>query len=231
MFARSARLPNMCTVLWLLRRIQYGFRRTVSFFKWWEIWRKHAIGVGIGVIVVFVVRFGAVLCLSVAFVRFVVHVHAWYTHRDADDSLHNAVWVATLLFQFFLFVLLERTRSAIVDELAAVVSGDVLVYIFLFFRLRPGRCVVQTLYGCRVSLFLLASIWVPVASPSWGCMMMWRSSGIRPFLLICRFPSHASVRCLFGVTAGWMPLLAFSQSRLPSLSLCLLNILFPHVID
>ena len=63
----------------------------------------------LGVIVIFVVRFGVVFCLSVVFVRFVVHVHASYTRHDAVGSFQDVVRVTTLFLQFFLFVLIERT--------------------------------------------------------------------------------------------------------------------------
>ena len=83
---------------------------------------------GLGVIVVFVVRFGFVFCLSVAFACFVFHMHASHNRHDKVDSWHDVVRFATLLLHFFLFVLLERTLSAVVTELAALISGGVLVY-------------------------------------------------------------------------------------------------------
>ena len=83
---------------------------------------------GLGVVVVFVVRLGVVFCLSVALIRFMVNVHTWYACCDAVDSLNDVVRAATLFLQFFLFVSLEWTWSAIVDDLAALVACDVLVY-------------------------------------------------------------------------------------------------------
>ena len=81
----------------------------------------------LGVVVVFVVGVRVILCFSVAIVCFVVDVHAGYPRRDAVDSLYNVLRVFSLLIQFLLFLIIERTRSVVLDQLTAVVTGDVLV--------------------------------------------------------------------------------------------------------
>ena len=63
----------------------------------------------LGVIVIFVVRFRVVFCLSVSFFRFLVYMHVLYARCNVVESLHNVFQVATLLLQFFLFVFLEWT--------------------------------------------------------------------------------------------------------------------------
>ena len=62
---------------------------------------------GLGVLVVFVVRLVVVFCFSVTLVCFMVEVHASYACCHAIDSLHDVVWAASYIPQFFLFVLFE----------------------------------------------------------------------------------------------------------------------------
>ena len=64
-------------------------------------WRR------IGVIVVFVVGLGFLLCLSVALVCFMVDVHNGYAFRRAIHSLNNIVRAPSFILQFFLFLLFE----------------------------------------------------------------------------------------------------------------------------
>ena len=103
------------------------------------------------------------------------------------------------------------------------------IYLLLFL-LRLGLRDAQNSYGCRIARFLLALIQVQVAIRASYCRRRSHLLGINPVLLTCCFPFLAWVRCIFLLTVGKTPPPASFRLRLPSIFLCILDLLNPRLL-
>ena len=85
-------------------------------------------------------------------VRVVPDVHDVHPRGCAIYSLHNAVWIASIFLQFFLFVFLERAQPAVISHLPTLVTCDVLYIFTSFYPLPWSLCFTKSkwLLRCKV---------------------------------------------------------------------------------